>query len=351
MSAAKKAAKDRGWTYQRAGVDVAAGNRAVRRLAPLAAATRRPGVIGGIGGFGGLFSLPRGKYRSPVLVAATDGVGTKLKVAFSLDRHDTVGVDLVAMSVNDILVQGAEPLFFLDYIACGAMDPVRIAQIVEGVAEGCRQARCALLGGETAEMPGFYRPGEYDLAGFAVGAAERKKLIDGTRIRRSDVLIGLPSSGLHSNGYSLARAVFAGRRRPWHRRPEGWDITIGEALLEPTRIYVRPVLDLLRRFRVKGMVHLTGGGWRENIVRVLPPGCCAEIDRRSWEVPEIFNLLQKDGKVSRAEMFRTFNMGIGFILCVSPREAGPVMERLKRRREKAFVLGRIIEGRRGLRFR
>ena len=340
-----------GWTYRKAGVDVAAGNRAVRKLAPLAAATRRPGVIGGIGGFGGLFSLPAEKYRSPVLVAATDGVGTKLKIAFALDRHDTVGIDLVAMSVNDILVQGAEPLFFLDYIACGAMDPGRIAEIVEGIAGGCRQARCALLGGETAEMPGFYRPGEYDLAGFAVGVAERRKLIDGSTIRPGDRLIGLPSSGLHSNGYSLARAIVTTRRSPWKHRPEGWKRTVGEALLEPTRIYARPVLDLLRHCRVRGMVHLTGGGWRENIVRVLPRGCCAEIDRSSWEVPELFHFLQREGKVTRAEMFRTFNMGIGFILCLSPREAAAAMGRLKRRREKAFLLGRVVEGRRGLRFR
>ncbi len=340
-----------GWTYRKAGVDVAAGNRAVRRFAPLVASMARPGVLGGIGGFGGLFRLPAGRYRRPVLVASTDGVGTKLKLAFALDRHDTVGIDLVAMSVNDVLVQGAEPLFFLDYIACGRMDPEKLARVVGGVAEGCRQARCALLGGETAEMPGFYRPGEYDLAGFAVGAVERSRIVDGRRIVPGDVLIGLPSSGLHSNGYSLARAIVGGLgRRPWNRRPEGWERTLGEALLEPTRIYVTPLLDLLARHRIKGLVHLTGGGWRDNITRVLPRGCTAEIGRRSWEIPEIFHFLQKEGKVGRAEMFRTFNMGIGMILCLSPREADSVSERLRRRRERHYRLGQIVEGRAGVRF-
>ena len=352
MSGQRKRAKDRGWTYSRAGVDIEAGNRAVRKLAPLAASTFRPGVLGGIGGFGGMFRFPAGRFRNPVLIAATDGVGTKLKVAFALGRHDTVGIDLVAMSVNDILVQGGEPLFFLDYIACGRMDPDRIAEIVAGIAEGCRRAGCALLGGESAEMPGFYRKGEYDLAGFAVGAVERRKVLDGSRIRPGDVLIGLPSSGLHSNGYSLARAIVAGKwRRPWDRRPEGWDRSVGEVFLEPTRIYVRPVLDLLRRFRVKALIHLTGGGWRGNIARVLPAGCKAEIERGSWEIPEVFPFLQCEGGVSRAEMFRTFNMGIGLIICASPREAARMTDRLRRQGEKSFTLGRIVEGRRGVRFR
>jgi len=339
-----------GWTYRKAGVDVTAGNLAVRKLAPLAAKSARPGVMGGIGGFGGLFRLP-GRYRTPVLVASTDGVGTKLKIAFALDRHDTVGIDLVAMSANDILVQGAEPLFFLDYIACGRMEPDRVAAIVKGIVEGCRQARCALLGGETAEMPGFYRKGEYDLAGFAVGAVERSRLVDGRGIGPGDHLLGLPSSGLHSNGYSLARAIISARgRKPWIRRPEGWSRSIGDVLLEPTRIYVRTVLDLLRDFRIKGMVHLTGGGWRDNIVRILPPGCVAEIRRGSWDIPEVFDFLQKEGRVSRAEMFRTFNMGIGMILCASAREMEKITGRLRRRGEIHYLLGRVAEGRRGIRF-
>jgi len=340
------------WTYRQAGVDIKAGNLAVKKIAPLAALTVRPGVMGGVGGFGGLFRFPSRKYRSPVLVAATDGVGTKLKIAFALDRHDTVGVDLVAMSVNDVLVQGAEPLFFLDYVACGRMVPGQVARIVEGVVDGCRQAGCALLGGETAEMPGFYRPGEYDLAGFAVGVAERAKLIDGRAIRPGDHLIGLPSSGLHSNGYSLARAIVTSKwkKNPWGRRPAGWDRTIGERLLEPTRIYVRPVLDLLRRFRVKGLVHLTGGGWRENIVRVLPPGCKAEIALDSWEVPEVFRFLQQEGRVRPAEMRRTFNMGIGMIICASARESSKITARLRRRGEQHHLLGRVVAGRRGVRF-
>jgi phosphoribosylformylglycinamidine cyclo-ligase len=340
----------KGWTYKKAGVDIEAGNRAVRKLAPLAALATRPEVMGGIGGFGGLFRFRGAKYKSPVLVAATDGVGTKLKVAFSLGKHDTVGIDLVAMSVNDILVQGAEPLFFLDYIACGRMEPDQVAAVVAGIADGCRQAGCALLGGETAEMPGFYRPGEYDLAGFAVGAVERRKIVDGTGIRPGDVLVGLPSSGLHSNGYSLARAIVGRRGRWWSRRPAGWEKSIGEVLLEPTRIYAGPVLDLLPRFRIKGMVHLTGGGWRENIVRILPKGCVAEIVRGSWEIPEVFAFLQKEGGVRRAEMFRTFNMGIGLILCLSPREGERVVARLRRRGETCFSLGRVAEGRRGVRF-
>jgi phosphoribosylformylglycinamidine cyclo-ligase len=340
----------KGWTYKKAGVDVEAGNRAVRKLAPLAALATRPEVLGGIGGFGGFFRFRAGKYRNPVLVAATDGVGTKLRIAFDLGRHDTVGVDLVAMSVNDILVQGAEPLFFLDYIACGKMEPDRVAAVVAGIAEGCRQAGCALLGGETAEMPGFYRPDEYDLAGFAVGAVERGGIVDGKGIRPGNVLIGLPSSGLHSNGYSLARAIVSGGRRGWDRYPRGWERSIGEVLLEPTRIYARPVLDLLRSFRIRGMIHLTGGGWRENIVRVLPPGCVAEIVRGSWKVPEVFAFLQKEGGVSRAEMFRTFNMGIGLIMAVSRRDGEKVAARLHRRGEEFFLIGRIARGRRGVRF-
>jgi phosphoribosylformylglycinamidine cyclo-ligase len=340
------------WTYRKAGVDIAAGNEAVRLLAPLAAATRRPGVLGGIGGFGGLFAVPP-RLRRPVLVASTDGVGTKLKIAFALDRHDTVGIDLVAMSVNDILVQGAEPLFFLDYIACGKLAPKKIAALVAGVAEGCRQAGCALLGGETAEMPGFYQPGEYDLAGFAVGAAERGKLIDGSGIRPGDVMIGLPSSGLHSNGYSLARAVVEAKwgRAAWRRKLEGDGRTIGEAFLAPTRIYVKPVLGLLARHRVGGIVHLTGGGWTENIPRVLPKGCAAQVDLGSWPVPPLFALLEREGRIGRDEMLRTFNLGIGLILIARPAAAEALVRALRRKGEACHVVGAIVRGARRVVYR
>lgn len=340
------------WTYRKAGVDIKAGNEAVRRLAPLAAATRRPGVLGGIGGFGGLFALPP-RLKHPVLVAATDGVGTKLKVAFALDRHDTVGIDLVAMSVNDILVQGAEPLFFLDYIACGKMLPGRVVDLVKGMAAGCLQAGCALLGGETAEMPGFYEPGEYDLAGFAVGAAERGKLIDGSGIRPGDVLLGLTSSGLHSNGYSLARAVVEGRwgKGAWRRSLPGDGRSIGAAFLAPTRIYVNPVLGLLKRFAVGGIVHLTGGGWTENIPRVLPPGCAAEVDLGSWPVPPLFTMLEREGRIAREEMLRTFNLGIGLILVARPEVAEGLRRALRRRGEACHVVGAIVKGGRKVRYR
>ena len=340
------------WTYRKAGVDIAAGNEAVRRLAPLAAATRRPGVLGGIGGFGGLFALsPR--LKRPVLVASTDGVGTKLKIAFALDRHDTVGIDLVAMSVNDILVQGAEPLFFLDYIACGKLLPGRIADLVKGIAEGCLQAGCALLGGETAEMPGVYKPGEYDLAGFAVGAAERGALIDGSGIRPGDVLLGLPSSGLHSNGYSLARAVVEARwgQGAWRRTLPGDGRSIGEAFLAPTRIYVKPVLGLLKRHPVGGIVHLTGGGWTENIPRVLPSGCAAAVDLGSWPVPPLFAMLESEGRIGREEMLRTFNLGIGLILVARPQVAEGLQRALRRRGEACHIVGSIVKGRRRVLYR
>ncbi len=340
------------WTYRKAGVDIAAGNEAVRRLAPLAAATRRPGVLGGIGGFGGLFAVPP-RLKRPVLVASTDGVGTKLKIAFALDRHDTVGIDLVAMSVNDILVQGAEPLFFLDYIACGKLRPGRIAELVKGIADGCLQAGCALLGGETAEMPGFYQPGEYDLAGFAVGAAERGALIDGSGIRPGDVLLGLPSSGLHSNGYSLARAVVEARwgKSAWRRKLPGDGRSIGEAFLAPTRIYVKPVLGLLKRFPVGGIVHLTGGGWTENIPRVLPKGCAAAVDLGSWPVPPLFTLLENEGRIGREEMLRTFNLGIGLILVARPQVAEGLRRALRRRGEDCHVVGAIVKGGRRVLYR
>jgi phosphoribosylformylglycinamidine cyclo-ligase len=307
--------------------------------------TFRPEVLADIGGFGGLFALNTVKYREPVLVAGADGVGTKLKIAFLTDKHDTIGQDAVAMCVNDIIVQGAEPLFFLDYLAVGALDPERVAAIVGGVAAGCRLAGCALLGGETAEMPGFYAPGEYDLAGFAVGVAERAHIVDGAGVRAGDVLIGLPSSGLHSNGYSLARHVFLTQA--------GWTVerfvpelgrTLGEELLEPTRIYARAVLAVLSGVPVRGMAHITGGGLVENLPRCLPDGLGAVLDRPAWEVPPVFSLLQSLGKVDEQEMMRTFNMGLGLILVVPANAADKASHLLREAGERPLVVGEVASG-------
>jgi phosphoribosylformylglycinamidine cyclo-ligase len=305
-------------TYRDAGVDIEAGDEAVRRIAPLARATRRPEVLGGLGGFAGFVRVPRG-YRHPVLVSSTDGVGTKLKVAFMTGRHDTVGIDLVAMGVNDVIVHGAEPLYFLDYIGIGRTEPALIESIVAGIAAGCRQARCALIGGETAELPDFYRPGEYDLAGFAVGVVEAKRLVTGSTVRPGDLVLGLASSGLHSNGYSLARRIVFDvmRLKPDDELPEA-QATVAEELLRPTRIYVRTVRRLLERSDVRAMAHVTGGGITGNLPRVLPRGCRAVLRTGSWRVPAVFRTLQREGHVSDDEMFRTFNMGIGYVLVVRP---------------------------------
>ncbi|NLP44215.1 MAG: phosphoribosylformylglycinamidine cyclo-ligase [Peptococcaceae bacterium] len=331
-----------GYTYKDAGVDIQAGNEAVEKIKPAVASTWRPGVIGGVGGFGGLFSLDLQKYPEPILVSGTDGVGTKLRFAFALDKHDTIGQDVVAMCVNDILVQGAEPLYFLDYLAVGKLVPEKVASIVEGVAEGCRQAGCALIGGETAEMPGFYKANEYDIAGFAVGVVNKDKLIDGSMIREGDVLLGLRSSGLHSNGYSLVRKVFEGyeldRVFPELGKP------LGEVLLTPTKIYVRPILEVLAKLSIPGMVHITGGGLTENIPRVLPEGLGAEINLESWEVPPIFKLLQKIGNITMDEMLRTFNLGIGFVLIVHPADEEQVVQILQAQNEVPLRLGRVIPG-------
>lgn len=331
-----------GYTYKDAGVDIQAGNEAVERIKPAVASTFRPGVMGGLGGFGGLFSLDLKKYPDPVLVSGTDGVGTKLRLAFDLDKHDTIGQDAVAMCVNDILVQGAEPLFFLDYLAVGKLTPSKVASIVEGVAEGCRQAGCALLGGETAEMPGFYDEEEYDIAGFAVGAVNRDKIIDGSGIREGDILLGLESSGLHSNGFSLVRKVFEANSLAQEFPELGQ--SLGEALLIPTRIYVKSILDLLAKVSIQGMVHVTGGGLTENIPRVLPQGLGVEIDSTSWKIPEIFRLIQQNGQVEEAEMFRTFNMGIGFILIVHPEDEERTRKILSSQQEKHIRIGRVIGG-------
>jgi phosphoribosylformylglycinamidine cyclo-ligase len=327
-----------GLSYRDAGVDIDAGDALVDRIKPMARSTMREGVLAGIGGFGALFEVPK-RYREPVLVSGTDGVGTKLKLAFQLERHDTVGIDLVAMSVNDILVQGAEPLFFLDYFACGRLHVDTAAAVISGIAEGCRQAGCALIGGETAEMPGMYPDGEYDLAGFAVGAVERSAIIDGRTIVPGDVVIALASSGPHSNGYSLVRRIVevsgADLSADFDGRP------LGTALLAPTRIYVKPVLDLLRTVPVKGLAHITGGGITENVPRVLPANVVAELRRDSWELPPVFQWLQAQGRVSDAEMHRVFNCGVGMVVVVSAADAGRTVAHLNAAGETAWVIGDV----------
>ncbi|NLC71592.1 MAG: phosphoribosylformylglycinamidine cyclo-ligase [Desulfuromonadaceae bacterium] len=329
-------------TYRDAGVDIDAGNRFVEMIRPLVKSTLRPEVKTDIGGFGGLFSLHAEKYQNPVLVSSTDGVGTKLKIAFHLDRHDTVGIDLVAMCVNDIIVQGAEPLFFLDYLASGKLSVEKSYQIVKGISEGCRQAGCALIGGETAEMPGMYAEGEYDLAGFTVGVVDNARIIDGSAITVGDKVIGIASSGLHSNGFSLARKVLLGNH------PERLDNifpelgrSLGEELLTPTRIYVKTILNLLRDFTIKGMAHITGGGLMENLPRVLPKNCRAQLDRGSWEIPPIFSLIRREGNIDDEEMLRVFNLGVGMALVVPKEQAEDILQRLNGLQEKAFLIGEI----------
>lgn len=330
-------------TYKKAGVDIAAGNEAVRLMGAAVRSTFRPEVLSDIGGFGGLFALDVHKYREPVLVSGADGVGTKLKVAFMANKHDTVGQDAVAMCVNDILVQGAEPLFFLDYLAVGRLDPAKVAEVVDGVAAGCRLAGCALLGGETAEMPGFYKDGEYDLAGFAVGVVERQKIVNGSGTQAGDLVIGLPATGLHSNGFSLAREIFF--------ESVGWSLgryipefgkTLGEELLTPTKIYVKAVLELLAKTPVRGMAHITGGGLLENVPRCLPPGLGVSLKRQAWTIPHVFTLLQRLGSVSEEEMFRTFNMGIGFVLIVAKEDADKALTVLKGQGEDPLLLGEVV---------
>ena len=337
-----------GLTYLKAGVSVEAGEELVRRIAPVAKRTRVPGVIAGVGGFSALFDLkPRG-YRRPILVSSTDGVGTKLKIAFLTGVHDTVGIDLVAMSVNDILTQGAEPLFFLDYFACGKLDIAIAEAVVRGIAAGCRQAGCALIGGETAEHPGDFPAGAYDLAGFALGVVEKSAIIDPKKIVAGDVLIGLPSSGLHSNGYSLARKVLlekAGFRLD-QKIPE-LGRTLGEELLEPTRIYAKIVRRLLANYAIKGAAHITGGGITGNLPRVLPPGRSAVVERGSWPVPPVFELIRKIGAIAHPEMERTFNNGLGLILVIAKKDVDGARRVLERIGERSFVVGEIRSGARG----
>ncbi len=326
-------------SYRDAGVDIDAGDELVERIKPFARKTLRDGVLGGIGGFGALFEVPK-KFKEPVLVSGTDGVGTKLKLAFDLKRHDTVGIDLVAMSVNDILVQGAEPLFFLDYFACGKLDVDTAADVVKGIAQGCEQAGCALIGGETAEMPGMYPDGEYDLAGFAVGAVDKLAIIDGSTIRPGDVVLGLPSSGAHSNGYSLVRKIIA-RARPDLEAPFDGARSLADAIMAPTRIYVKPLLALMAALPVKGMAHITGGGLTENVPRVLPAAVKAVIEQARWQRPKLFDWLQREGNVAEGEMHRVFNCGIGMVVIVAREDAPRALACLQAAGEAAVEIGRI----------
>jgi phosphoribosylformylglycinamidine cyclo-ligase len=331
-------------TYRGAGVDIDAGNKFVDLIRPMVRKTFRPEVVTDIGGFGGLFALQAKKYRNPILVSSTDGVGTKLKVAFMTGKHDTVGIDLVAMCVNDVVVQGAEPLFLLDYLATGKLTLGVSTQIIKGVARGCIQAGCALIGGETAEMPSFYPEGEYDLAGFTVGVVDRSKVIDGSAIQAGDRLVGIASSGLHSNGYSLARKVLFERMRlKPSSRVKGLGRNIGEELLVPTKIYAKPLLDLIKNFPIHGMAHITGGGITDNLPRVIPPGCKALVRRGAWPVPPIFEVIRQGGNVEEEEMLRTFNNGIGMILAVPAKAVEGVIARLKRWKEKAYPIGEIVK--------
>ena len=330
-------------TYRDAGVDIDAGDALVERIKPAAKRTMRPEVLAGIGGFGALFEISK-KYSEPVLVSGTDGVGTKLKLAFHWNRHDTVGQDLVAMSVNDILVQGAEPLFFLDYFACGRLDVNTAATVVEGIARGCELAGCALIGGETAEMPSMYPDGEYDLAGFAVGAVEKSQIIDGRSIHAGDVVLGLASSGAHSNGYSLIRKIIE-RANPDPQLMLG-GVALADAVMAPTRIYVKSLLALMQAVKVKGMAHITGGGLTENIPRVLPEHLTAVVERSEWPLPPLFQWLQKEGQVADAEMHRVFNCGIGMVVIVAEQDAGQAMQLLAAAGEQVFHIG-VIEERKG----
>ena len=329
-------------SYKDSGVDIDKGNRFVDIIKPLVKTTFRKEVMGGLGGFGGLFHLDKVKYRDPVLVASTDGVGTKLNVARMMKRYNTIGIDLVAMSVNDVIVQGAEPLFFLDYIASGSIDIETGRHLIEGVVKGCKDAGCALLGGETAEMPGFYGEGDYELVGFSVGIVEADKLIDGSRVGIGDVIVGLASSGIHSNGLSLARKVFFDHLGLQAHDPvEGLLLPIGEELLTPTKIYVRSILNLIKNFSLKGLVHVTGGGFYDNIPRILPERCSALIQRGSWPELPVFQTIRKQGQIEDEEMFRVFNMGIGMMIIVDGETAPEIIERLGALGEKAYVIGSI----------
>jgi phosphoribosylformylglycinamidine cyclo-ligase len=329
-------------TYKDSGVDIDSANDFIERIKPFIKTTARKEVVSGIGGFGGLFRFEAAKFKNPILVSSTDGIGTKLKIAHLMDKHDTVGIDLVAMSANDVVVQGAEPLFFLDYLATGKIDIEKDVKIVEGIVNGCKQAGCTLIGGETAEMPGFYENGEYDLAGFCVGVVESEQLIDGSSISVNDRVIGVASSGLHSNGFSLARKILLddGNLKITDK-VSGLEKIVGLELLEPTRIYVKSLLNLIKNFNIKGLVHITGGGFYDNIPRIIPQSCRCVISPNSWTIPPIFQVIKEIGKVDDKEMFRIFNMGIGMMVVVSEKESEEVVHRLEVLGEKAFIIGSV----------
>lgn len=335
-------------TYKDAGVDVEAGYESVRLMRKHVAKTFRPEVLTDIGGFGGLFALDKSKYDEPVLVSGTDGVGTKLKIAFLMDKHDTVGIDCVAMCVNDIICGGAEPLFFLDYIALGKNRPEKVAEIVKGVADGCVMSGCSLIGGETAEMPGFYPENEYDIAGFAVGIVDKKKIINGSDIKQGDVLIGLASSGLHSNGYSLVRKLLNPSEERLKERIEDFGKTLGEELLTPTKLYVKTILELKEKFPLKGISNITGGGFIENIPRMVPDGLRVKINKGTWPVLPVFKLLQEVGEIKEKDIYNTFNMGIGMVMAVDKEIAGDVVNYLAGMNEKAYIIGEITAGEAGV---
>lgn len=331
-----------GLNYKDAGVDIEAGNELVERIKPIAAKTRIPGVMAGLGGFGSLFELPLDKYKNPVLVSGTDGVGTKLKLAIDSGIHNTVGIDLVAMCVNDIIVQGAEPLFFLDYFATGKLDVNTAAAVIEGIGKGCELAGAALVGGETAEMPNMYADGDYDLAGFCVGIVEKSQMLDGSKVKAGDKLIGLASSGAHSNGYSLIRKILERNQSTLDESFDGK--TLGDALLAPTRIYVKSLLTLLKKMDVHALAHITGGGLTENLPRVIPENLNAQINLNSWQFPAIFDWLQSNGNVSQADMLITFNCGVGMVICVAPEDEAQALQLLSELGETAFVMGEIVSG-------
>ena len=332
-------------SYEASGVNLEAGYEVVSRIKKHVASTARRGCMGNIGAFGGMFDLGSLNYKHPILVSGTDGVGTKLKIAFALGKHDTIGIDAVAMCVNDVLAQGAEPLVFLDYVAVGKNKPAVVEAIVAGVAEGCRQAGCALVGGETAEMPGMYSEDDYDIAGFTVGAVEKDKLIDCSKVAPGDVLVGIASSGVHSNGFSLVRKIIYDNNLNLNQKYEGTgDKTLGEVLLTPTKIYVKPVLEILKNADVHGIAHITGGGFDENIPRILPEGCGVEINEGSWDIPPIFKILEEYGNIPHREMFNIFNMGIGMVLSVDPHDVATVIKILTEWGEKASVIGKVVAG-------
>jgi phosphoribosylaminoimidazole synthetase len=339
MSNSKKAT-----TYKSAGVSIDAGNDLVNKIKPFVRATKRVGSDSEIGGFGGLFDIAKCKFKDPVLVSGTDGVGTKLKIAQEMKSHNTIGIDLVAMSVNDIIVQGAEPLFFLDYFACGKLNVKTAEQVIKGIAEGCKQAGCGLIGGETAEMPGMYQGEEYDLAGFAVGAVERENILPKKNLEAGDVLIGLHSSGIHSNGYSLVRKILRDNNIKFTDKPKGFKKSIGKILLEPTKIYVKTILNLLKKFEIKAIAHITGGGLTENLPRVFPDKIGAEINLKSWQLTPIFKFLQEKGLVAQEEMLRTFNCGIGMVIVVSAKDEKKITTALKAMKEDFSVIGRLEKG-------